>query len=106
MKPAPLFLLALFIAGTAYVRADGLARETPPPWPGDRWRAEHRLIDLHQHITATEEYIRRAVGVLDRVGIGLGINLSGGTVTRTNAEPSEFERARSLFDRLAPNRFL
>jgi predicted TIM-barrel fold metal-dependent hydrolase len=72
----------------------------------DAWRAEHRLIDLHQHINYTEEHHARAVRIMDRVGIGLAVNLSGSTVTRKEGAPSAFERNKALADRLHPGRFL
>ena len=74
-------------------------RETPGPWPGDSWRREHRIIDLHQHIDGTEAHVAQAVRILDRAGIGIGVNLSGGTVTANPGEKSEFERVRDLADR-------
>ena len=80
--------------------------ETPPPWPGDAWRAAHRVIDLHEHIEATEPRIQRALGILDRAGVGIGVNLSGGTVTIRGTNVSEFERTLDLFNHLAPGRFL
>src|SRR5712671_6836158 len=70
------------------------------------WRAEHRLIDLHQHIDYTEEHLARDVRIMDAVGLGIGVNLSGGTVTRKGDAPSEFERNKALADRLYPGRFL
>ena len=71
------------------------------------WRAEHRTIDLHQHIDYTTQHLARAVKIMDAVGLGLAVNLSGGTVTRgTNGEPSEFERNKRLADSLFPGRFL
>lgn len=88
---------------TATTAAD---RETPPPWPGDEWRRAHRIIDLHQHINATEEHIQRAVRILNRVGVGVGVNLTGGTVTAKPGELSEFEKNQALATRLAPNRFI
>ena len=75
----------------------------------DQWRAEHRIIDLHQHINGSTQHLTRAVRIMDAVGVGIGIgvNLSGGTVTRgTNGGPSAFERNKELADRLYPNRFL
>ena len=45
------------------------------------WRVENRLIDLHQHIDYTPEHLARAVRIMDRVGIGIEVNLSGGTTT-------------------------
>ena len=80
--------------------------ETPPPWPGDAWRGEHRIIDLHLHVNRTEEHVLRAVRIMDRVGVGVGVNLSGGTVTPKAQGPSDFERTKSLCDRLAPGRFV
>lgn len=72
-----------------------------------QWRADKRLIDLHQHIDYTTQHLARAVLILDAVGIGVGVNLSGGTVTRgTNAGPSAFERNKEIADRLHPGRFL
>ena len=71
------------------------------------WRAEHRTIDMHQHINGTTQHIARAVKIMDAVGIGISVNLSGGTVTRgQNGEPSEFERTKAMADALSPGRFL
>src|SRR6266498_3337744 len=70
------------------------------------WRSEHRLIDLHQHIDYTEDRLARAVRVMDAVGLGIAVNLSGGTVTRKDGAPSEFERHKQLADRLFPGRFV
>ena len=83
----------------------GLAA-SPNAAEADLWRVERRLIDLHQHIEAKPERIERAVAILNRAGIGLAVNLSGGTVTRKEGQPSEFERSRDLFERAAPGRFL
>ncbi len=73
----------------------------------EEWRAEHRLIDLHQHIGCTTQFLARAVKIMDAVGLGLAVNLSGGTVTpgKENA-PSEFERNKTLADALYPGRFV
>ncbi|MGO8930895.1 MAG: amidohydrolase family protein [Limisphaerales bacterium] len=73
----------------------------------DAWRAEHRTIDLHQHIDCTPEHLARTVKIMDAVGLGLGVNLSGGTVTRgQDGGPSEFERNKHLADTLYPGRFV
>lgn len=72
----------------------------------DTWRFEHRIIDLHQHIDYTEEHLARAVHIMDAVGLGIGVNLSGGVVTRKGNAPSEFERNKTLADRLHRGRFL
>jgi predicted TIM-barrel fold metal-dependent hydrolase len=73
----------------------------------DQWRREKRIIDLHQHIDFTPERLARAVKILDAAGVGIGVNLSGGTVTRgTDGGPSEFEKNQRLADTLYPGRFL
>ncbi len=73
----------------------------------DRWRAEHRLIDMHMHIDPTPEHMAQAVRVMDGAGIGIGIQLSGGTVTHAHAgEESEFERTKKFADERFPGRFL
>ena len=72
-----------------------------------QWRAAHRIIDLHMHVEAKEERYRRALKIMDETGLGLAVNLSGGTVTPgTNGGPSEFERNKALADKVAPGRFL
>ena len=63
------------------------------------WRAEKRLIDMHQHIEYTTQRLARAVKIMDDVGIGVAVNLSGGTV-------SQLERNKALTERLHPGRFL
>lgn len=70
------------------------------------WRAEHRLIDVHQHVNYTEDHLKRCVRIMDQVGIGTVVNLSGDTVTHAPGKISEFERNRQIADRLFPGRFL
>ena len=82
-----------------------LSAQSPIPAP-DLWRGEHRIIDLHMHIDASEERFARAVKIMDAAGIGIGVNLSGGTVTHTPGEKSEFERVKEMADRLHPGRFV
>jgi predicted TIM-barrel fold metal-dependent hydrolase len=72
----------------------------------DAWRAERRLIDLHQHVSYREAHLRRAVKIMDAVGVGLVVNLSGGTTTHAPGHPSEFERNKTLADKLFPGRFV
>lgn len=72
----------------------------------DQWRAEHRIIDLHQHINNNEEHVARAVRIMDASGIGIAVNLSGGTTTSKDGKPSAFERNKALVDNLYPGRFL
>src|SRR2546421_498648 len=70
------------------------------------WRVENRIIDLHQHIDYTPEHLARAVRIMDRAGIGIEVNLSGGTTTHEEGKPSEFERNKELADKLFPGRFM
>jgi predicted TIM-barrel fold metal-dependent hydrolase len=72
----------------------------------DQWRADHRFIDLHQHINYSEEHLARAIRIMDASGIGIGVNLSGDVTTSKNGEPSQFEKNKSLADKLYPGRFL
>ncbi len=71
------------------------------------WRAEHRTIDLHQHLQCSTQHLARAKKIMDAAGIGLVVNLSGGTVTPAkDGSPSEFERNKLLTDTLHPGRIL
>src|ERR1051325_5488188 len=73
----------------------------------DQWRAEHRIIDLHQHLDCTTQRLARAVRIMDAVGIGIAVNLSGGTVTKGQGGGiSEFEQNKTTADALYPARFL
>ena len=72
----------------------------------DVWRSERRIIDLHQHIETTPERFRRAIGILDRSGVGLGVILGAGTVIQKDGQPSDFQKSKELADRLFPGRFL
>src|SRR5580692_2633396 len=70
------------------------------------WRAEHLFIDLHEHIDPTAAHLARAVAIQDAAGIGLAVNLSGGTVTKNERAESELEMTKAISDRLYPGRFL
>jgi predicted TIM-barrel fold metal-dependent hydrolase len=70
------------------------------------WRAAHRLVDLHTHIDPTPEHLDEAVRVMDAVGIGVAVNLSGGTVTHASGQPSELERTKRIADERFHGRFL
>jgi hypothetical protein len=87
--------LALGLTGQAADRRSSLP---------EQWRQEHRIIDLHQHVNGTEEHVSRWLRIMDRVGVGVGVNLSGGTVTAKPGELSAFERTQALTERLAPGR--
>jgi predicted TIM-barrel fold metal-dependent hydrolase len=72
----------------------------------DGWRREHRLIDVHEHVSPDPSALARGIRIYDAVGIGLVVNLSGGTVTPTPDGPSVFELTRAITDQLYPGRFL
>jgi predicted TIM-barrel fold metal-dependent hydrolase len=72
----------------------------------DEWRAQHRLVDLHMHIDPTPEHMAQAVRVMDASGIGVGVDLSGGTVTRDHSGASAFEQTKRFADERFPGRFL
>jgi hypothetical protein len=73
----------------------------------DQWRAEHRIIDLHQHMEYSPELLARGIRVLDASGVGLGIDLTPGTVTPgPNGEASEFESHKKMEDTLFPGRWV
>jgi predicted TIM-barrel fold metal-dependent hydrolase len=72
----------------------------------DAWREAHRLIDLHTHVDPTPEHMGEAIRVFDAAGIGVAVNLSGGTVTRSPGRPSLFEQTKRFADEQFPGRFL
>jgi len=74
--------------------------------PMDAWRHEHRIVDLHVHLDGSPPGMARAVGIMDRAGIGVAVNLSGGTVTHKPGEPSSFQRVKALADARHPGRFV
>ena len=97
---------ALLLAGCVGLNAASPA-ETQLLAAADAWRTQHLIIDLHQHIDCTTQRLARAVKIMDAVGVGIGVNLTPGTVTPgPNGSPSEFEQAKNLADRLYPGRFL
>lgn len=70
------------------------------------WRQERRIVDLHMHIEGTPERFDRAIRIMDRAGVGVGVNLSGGVVTHGEGEKSEFEKVKALADERHPGRFV
>jgi predicted TIM-barrel fold metal-dependent hydrolase len=72
----------------------------------DAWRAAHRLIDIHLHVDATAPAMEEAIRVMDAVGIGTALNLSGGVVTHPKGQPSDFERTKAFADEHFPGRFI
>ncbi len=101
--------LWLLLGACALPQSIGLANagEMPPCSQADVWRSEHRIIDMHQHMDYAPELLNRAIKVMDASGVGLGIDLTPGTVTRgPNGEPSEFERDQKMEDTLYPGRWI
>jgi predicted TIM-barrel fold metal-dependent hydrolase len=85
----------------------GAASEVKPLTSAEIWRSEHLIIDLHQHIDCTTQRLERAVKIMDAAGVGIGVNLTAGTVTPgPKGGPSEFEQNKKLADTLFPGRFL
>lgn len=96
MKP-----IALAIALSTF---SSVLAQLPADQPAS-WREHQRIIDLHQHINSRPEHLTRAIQIMDRAGIGIGVNLSGSTVTSKDGQPSEFERNRKLAEEMFPGRF-
>ena len=72
----------------------------------EQWRNERRIIDLHLHLDGSRGGLARAAAIMDRVGLGIGANLSGGTVTAKAGQKSAFEKTKTLADGLHPGRFV
>jgi hypothetical protein len=72
----------------------------------DSWRAAHRLIDLHTHVDPAPEPMGLAVRVFDTAGIGVAVNLSGGTTTHARNQVSQFQQGKAFADSHFPGRFL
>jgi predicted TIM-barrel fold metal-dependent hydrolase len=102
----PSTAIHLSLLCSSLVSTSLIAAPAPLQDQATAWRAEKRLIDLHQHINFTEAHLARAIRIMDAAGLGVGVNLSGGTTTRKGNAPSEFERNKQLADRLFPGRFL
>src|SRR5687768_5237923 len=62
LKTIRIIVGLLFGLATA---ASAAATDTPA-----EWRADKRLIDMHQHIEYTTQRLERAVRIMDSVGIG------------------------------------
>jgi hypothetical protein len=100
----PLFLGGVFVISNAVRAEEDVATVVRQ---ADQWRAEHRIIDLHQHMHYQPELLQRAIRVMDASGVGLAVDLTPGTVTPgANGEPSEFERNKKMEDTLFPGRWL
>ena len=62
----------------------------------NQWRQEHRFIDLHQHIAYQTNQLTQAIKIMDASGIGIGVNLSGGTTVGKNGGVSAFQKNKKL----------
>ena len=90
----------------ATARASASAPAPDVRTEAEGWRAAHRLIDLHTHIDPTPEHMAEAIRIFDAVGIGVAVNLSGGTTTHAKNQPSELEQVKAFADARYPGRFL
>lgn len=70
------------------------------------WRREKRIIDLHLHVEGRSERYERALGILNRAGVGIGVNLGAGTTSHKEGELSGFEATKLVGDKVAPGRFV
>ena len=100
-------LLRIIVLGLSVMTTLARANDGQENSLAHQWRKEHRTIDLHQHIDCTPEHLQRAVKIMDAVGLGIGVNLSGGTVTAAkDGSPCEFERNKKIADEMFPGRFI
>ncbi len=98
-------LMAALLPPTNLAQAQDVVAATRQQ--ADRWRAEHRIIDLHQHLDYQPELLARAIKIMDASGIGLGIDLTPGTVTPgPDGQPGEFESHKKMEDSLFPGRWV
>lgn len=98
-------LMAALLPPTNLAQAQNVVAATRQQ--ADRWRAEHRIIDLHQHLDYQPELLARAIKIMDASGIGLGIDLTPGTVTPgPDGQPGEFESHKKMEDSLFPGRWV
>ena len=103
-KQAECLVQLAFVAAITWLCPDGAA--TLPPGTPEEWRAQRRIIDLHQHITAKPEFFDRAVRIMDRAGVGIGVNITAGTSLPGTNGLSEFESTQTLATQQQPGRFL
>lgn len=100
-------LMLLINSGLSFAQSPaGRTGPLADAYSPEAWRAERRIIDMHQHIEAVPERFDRAVRILDQAGVGIGVILGAGTVTHKEGEQSDFERARLLANKLYPDRFV
>lgn len=93
-------------AATAFGQPAAKTGPLADAYSPDVWRAERRIIDLHQHIETAPERFDRAIRIMDPAGVGIGIMLGAGAVTHKEGEQSDFERAKIMADKMYPGRFV
>ena len=105
LRLSPLLLLSL---AAMTLSCSSLRPDSPATTRAqcEQWRADHRIIDLHQHLNGTTQHLTRAVRIMDRVGVGVAVNLSGGFVTKGTSGVSPFEEIKRLTDRMFPGRIV
>lgn len=96
----------LISTGTCYAQKGELPDPRIEAMSPDTWRAERRIIDVHQHIETNADRFHRAVGILNRSGVGLGAILGAGTTTSAEGKKSTFQKARELSEELYPGQFI
>lgn len=105
-----LLLLALVIGIWISVRPATAAKKRPQvveaAFSPEVWRREKRIIDMHQHVEGKPERFERAVRIMERAGVGIGVVLGAGTVTHKPGEKSDFERVKEVAEARAPGRFV
>ena len=96
------------LSSTANAQVQQLAADHPlvQALSADVWRTEHRIIDVHQHIENKPERLARAIQILDAAGVGTGVLLGAGTVSKKGDQPSDFQAVKDQADRLHPGRFM
>lgn len=95
------------IAGVAILVITPLVHgQSPVNALATQWRQEGRLIDLHMHVAGSDERIARGVKIMDRTGLGIGVNLSGGATIPKLGRISPFSQNKERADRVAPGRYV
>lgn len=102
------FLGLGFAASGAVVLGQDLPEGHPlrEAFSPETWRAEHRIADVHTHISGKAEYFKQAIGIMDLAGIGVAVELGSGTVTHKEGETSAFEKLKAIAQQVAPGRFV
>lgn len=71
-----------------------------------QWRAEKRIIDLHMHVAGSEDRVRRGLDIMDEAGIGIGVNLSGGSAFPKIGTLSPLLETKRTAEEVEPRRFV